>query len=353
MLLESLSGRGVPVLIVGEKLLRRMVSRDGPDGIAATVALGHRTLNDVCPGAHAVVVVVTGIDLVGNLGSLIRCADATTVSAVVIADGRHERTHPLVVRSSMGTVFSGRPSRPAARRPSSGCDDTGSVSSPPIPVHDGRIGKPTTADGSPSSSAPNAPGLPGLWRVVADLLARIPMGGVADSLNVAVAGALILYEARHRKQHEPAEWLDSRRAKTGQSERAAHAAHRTQRVVVGTAATRSRSMAQPHAEQTTCPPSSSRRRVTTSASPSARAWRSRALACARSYAMVAPSGSCSSSVEVSSDPSTIAATMASRDAIWRAVRTCSAGTTARRAGCRAGAPRRWWPLPPDATTARA
>ena len=108
-----------------------------------------------------------------------------------------------------------------------------------------------------------------------------------------------------------------------------HRAQPMQRVVVGRAATRSRSISRPHATQTGRRCCSSCRRVMTSASESSRACRSSAVACARSYAIVAPSGSCSSSVEVSSVPSTMAATMRSSEAIWRAVRSCATLTIAR------------------------
>jgi TrmH family RNA methyltransferase len=199
-LLERLTGRGVPVLVVGEKLLRRMVTRDGPDGIAATVALARLALNDVHPGAQAVVVVATGIDLVGNLGSLIRCADATTVTAVVITDGHQERTHPLVVRSSMGTVFS----VPCIEASTSDAidwlrqhrfrviaADPGARLSYRRVDYCGRIAVVLGAERT---------GLPDAWRDAASLLVQIPMRGVGDSLNVAVAGALLLYEALHQQE---------------------------------------------------------------------------------------------------------------------------------------------------------
>jgi RNA methyltransferase, TrmH family len=199
-LLERLCGRGVPVLVVGEKLLRRMVSRDGPDGIAATVALPLLTLNDLRPSAQAVVVVATGVDLVGNLGSLIRCADATTATAVVITDGHHERTHPLVVRSSMSTVFS---------VPTIEANTTDAIDW--LQQHRFRL---IAADPCSRRSYRDADyrgriaivlgaertGLPDAWRNAANVLVRIPMRGVADSLNVAVAGALLLYEALHQQE---------------------------------------------------------------------------------------------------------------------------------------------------------
>ena len=123
-------------------------------------------------------------------------------AAVVIADGQHQRSHPLVVRSSMSTVFS----VPTIEANTADAIDW-------LRQHGFRL---VAADPSSRVSYRDADyrgrvavvlgaertGLPDAWRDAADALVRIPMCGVADSLNVAVAGALLLYEALHQRERQ-------------------------------------------------------------------------------------------------------------------------------------------------------
>src|SRR5437588_3333641 len=75
LMLEQLQKTGAATLEVSERVLRRMVDRDGPDGLAALAALPSRALGDIPISPTARVVVADGFELAGNLGTVIRCAD--------------------------------------------------------------------------------------------------------------------------------------------------------------------------------------------------------------------------------------------------------------------------------------
>src|SRR3954454_7994122 len=92
------------VVELGERAFQRLVDRDGPDGLAAIAQLPQRTLADVAAG-RGTVVVADALDLAGNLGTLVRCADGGGAAGVIVTERRVRLNHPLVVKASMGTIF--------------------------------------------------------------------------------------------------------------------------------------------------------------------------------------------------------------------------------------------------------
>ena len=189
------AARGARLFEVSEKVLLRMVDRDGPDGLAAIAHLCHRELDDLGVDASTRVVVLDRMELAGNLGAVIRCADGAGASAVIVTERRTRVTHPLTVKASMGTIFSmpvieatvdevvtwtgARGVRIIAADPAATASYRG-------PHYDGAV---ALVLGSERY------GLSQVWRGAADVLVAIPMRGRADSLNVGHAAALLLYEA--------------------------------------------------------------------------------------------------------------------------------------------------------------
>jgi TrmH family RNA methyltransferase len=188
-LVRSLLDVGTEVLAVGEPVLRRMVDRHGPDGLADDLSVGRATR----------VVIAADIEHAGNLGTLIRTADGAGASAVILTGGRIRPTHPLVVRASIGTAFTVPLVEAEASELVAWLRRHG--------VH--VVAADPSADTSYRDVAYRRPlavvvgnerlGLEAWWREAADHVVSIPMLGSADSLNVAVAAALVLYEATMRK----------------------------------------------------------------------------------------------------------------------------------------------------------
>jgi RNA methyltransferase, TrmH family len=188
-------GLGAEGYEVSERVLSRLADRDGPDGIAALGQARRRTLDDIHVGCHTRMVIADGWDLPGNLGTLIRCADGAGASGVVVVEQRFGLGHPLVLKASMGAALA-MPvvavGRPAARRwlrdrgfRIVAADPAGSRSYRDIDYR----GPLAIVVGSERH------GLAREWLTTADSIAAIPMLGICDSLNAAVAGALLLYEA--------------------------------------------------------------------------------------------------------------------------------------------------------------
>ena len=185
---------GAEGLEVSERVLARLTDRDRPDGIAAIGEAHPRTLDDIRVGRRTRVVIADGWDLPGNLGTLIRCADAAGASGVLVVEQGFGLGHPLVVRASMGaalTVPVVAVARTAARQwlAAKGfriiaADPAGSRSYREVDYR----GPLAIIVGSERR------GLAREWLAAADSVAAIPMLGTCDSLNAAVAAALLLYE---------------------------------------------------------------------------------------------------------------------------------------------------------------
>lgn len=188
---------------VSERVLARMADRDGPDGIAALGRATQRSLGDIQVGRRSRVMIADSWDLPGNLGTLIRCADGAGAAAVLAVEPRFRLGHPLVLKASMGAALA-MPviavARPVARRwlgergfrilaadPSGGRSYRDVDYSGPLAIVVGSERR----------------GLAREWLAAADTIAAIPMLGTSDSLNAAVAGALLLYEALARDGHGP------------------------------------------------------------------------------------------------------------------------------------------------------
>ena len=193
--IEEVRRRGGAVLDVSARVLQRMVQRDGPDGLAALARLPIRTLADIRLGPDGRVVVVDGCDLPGNLGTIVRCADGAGAVGVVQTGRAIRVNHPLVVKASMGTVFTmpvvdADPGEVRQWLRAGGVRVVAADPSAPVTYREVDYGGPIAiVVGSERH------GLTPFWREAADVQVSIPMLGVADSLNVGHAAALLLYEA--------------------------------------------------------------------------------------------------------------------------------------------------------------
>jgi TrmH family RNA methyltransferase len=188
---------------VSERVLARLADRDGPDGIAAIGRIRPRTLGDIQVSPRTRVIVADGWDLPGNLGTLIRCADGAGAAGVLVVEQGFGLSHPLVLKASMGAALV-MPvvavDRPAARRwlrergfRIVAADPAGHRSYRDLDYR----GPVAIVVGSERR------GLAAEWLTAADGVAAIPMQGISDSLNAAVAGALLLYEALAQHHDDP------------------------------------------------------------------------------------------------------------------------------------------------------
>ncbi len=200
-LLQQAEMAGAQLFELTKEAFAKVAYRERPDGLLALAPQWKRTLDDLAvggPGApksDSFLLVVEAIEKPGNLGTLLRGADAAGCDAVIVCDPVTDIFNPNVVRASTGVLFS----VPLVVEESAKVlawlrqKNIRSVATTP-----GAEALYTTVDlRGPLAVVMGSEqyGLSEFWLKHADALVRIPMAGQADSLNVAMAGIITLFEA--------------------------------------------------------------------------------------------------------------------------------------------------------------
>ncbi|MEO8208400.1 MAG: TrmH family RNA methyltransferase [Chloroflexota bacterium] len=197
-LLVLLAARGVPPVAIGKRAHDRIAYGNRGDGVVLVVRPAPRTIASLEPGHNALLLVTEDVEKPGNLGAILRTADAAGCSAV-IAIGGTDLFNPNVIRASVGTVFSvpvvaagavetlawlrEHRIRPIAARVDGNTAHSGADLSGPIAFILGS----------------EADGLSAAWTSDEIDSVFIPMHGVADSLNVSATAAILAFEAMRQR----------------------------------------------------------------------------------------------------------------------------------------------------------
>ena len=198
--LDQLERAGVPLHELGQEAFARLAYGDRLDGLVAVAEMPPHRLADLRLPDDPLIAVIEGVEKPGNLGAVLRTADGAGVSAVVLAEPGTDLFNPNVIRASLGTIFtvpvaiasSGdvlsflaeRRIRIVASRVQAAVDYT-------LADYRGAV---AVALGS------EARGLSDPWSELAEVSVRVPMLGVADSLNVSVTAAILFYEALRQRR---------------------------------------------------------------------------------------------------------------------------------------------------------
>ncbi len=186
---------GVPSFLISEKVLRTITEWDGPDGLAAIVQLPFFRWQDIQLGQHNALLVLDGLQIPGNVGTIIRCADGAGADGIIITNKRQRLSHPKLLRASMGSLFGFPVIETGADEAISWLKrhhftivttETGAALTYRSVSYRGRV---AVVMGNEHS------GISQQWNEAQDISVSIPMNGRgADSLNVGNAAVLMLYE---------------------------------------------------------------------------------------------------------------------------------------------------------------
>ena len=188
---------------VSEEVYSKMAYRGSTEGVIALVRERALTLDDLTFGPAPLIVVVERVEKPGNLGAILRSADAAHADAVIVCDPLTDIYNPNLIRSSIGAVFS---------VPCVACDSVSCIrflKQKGVTIltaqlqdshlyYDTDMRRPTAIVMGTEST-----GLTDIWRDAADAHIRIPMLGKLDSLNVSVSAAILLFEAVRQRNITP------------------------------------------------------------------------------------------------------------------------------------------------------
>ena len=186
---------GVRIVEVTPELYGKIAYRGGTEGIMAEVRARNLTLEDLALQPDPLIVVLESVEKPGNLGAVLRSADAAGADAVIICDPLTDLYNPNLIRSSLGGIFT---------VPCVATDSPAAIAW--LKAHGIRILTAQLQDsdwyydtdmraGTAIVIGTESTGLTDSWRAAADAHIRIPMLGRLDSLNASVSAAILLFEA--------------------------------------------------------------------------------------------------------------------------------------------------------------
>ena len=189
---------GAETVEVSERTFEKLAFGDRADGIVLVVRPPARALDDLAVPAEPLILVTEDVEKPGNLGAILRTADAAGFDAV-IAIGGTDLFNPNVVRASVGTVFR-VPLAAATAEASLGWLRSRSIRIVAALVDATRVYWDAELRGALAIVVGSeATGLSGAWDGPGVDAVRLPMLGAADSLNVAATAAILAYEARRQR----------------------------------------------------------------------------------------------------------------------------------------------------------
>ena len=190
-------------IAVSPAVLAKVAFGERSDGIVAIVEPPRAGLEDLALPESPLLVVIEGLEKPGNLGAVLRTADGAGADAVIAADPRTDLFNPNAIRASLGTIFA----IPVVAATTAGtiawlaARGIRSVAT----IVDADQGYAATALRGPLAIVlgSEADGLSPAWRASGIRPISIPMRGIADSLNVSIAAAVVLYEAVRQRNQPP------------------------------------------------------------------------------------------------------------------------------------------------------
>lgn len=198
---DTLTRSNPSLISVNKEVYEKLAYRDTTEGVLAVAKVKNHQLSELkFTKENPLILVAEGIEKPGNLGALFRTADAANVDAVLIADARTDVYNPNIIRSSVGCVFTHQIGVSTSE------EIIGFLNAHQIQIFSATLQNSNAyhlEDYTQASAivvGTEAAGLTELWRKQATQNINIPMQGKIDSMNVSVAAAIIIFEAKRQRK---------------------------------------------------------------------------------------------------------------------------------------------------------
>lgn len=187
------------VFELSKEVFEKLAYREGSDGLISTAKPKDNSLTNLKLKAKPFIIVLEAVEKPGNLGAILRTADAAAVDAVIVCDPSTDLYNPNVIRSSVGCLFT---------VPVAVCESVEALSylkKSQVNVYAAELNTSYNyqdvnyCDASAIVMGTEANGLSPFWIQEATQSIKIPMRGVIDSLNVSVSTAIITFEAMRQR----------------------------------------------------------------------------------------------------------------------------------------------------------
>lgn len=188
------------IVSVSRQVYDKIAYRGSTEGMIAEVRVKSRSLESLQLSENPLIVVLESVEKPGNLGAVLRSADAAGADAVIVCDALTDLYNPNLIRSSIGAIFT----VPCVACSSEECISflkSRNIRILTAQLQDSSLYYETDMKhGTAIIMGTESTGLTNQWRLAADAHIRIPMLGRLDSLNVSVSAAILLFEAVRQRQ---------------------------------------------------------------------------------------------------------------------------------------------------------
>ena len=184
---------------ISRDVYQKLAYRDTTEGILAIAKIKNLSLSDLQLPENPLILVLESIEKPGNIGAMLRTADAVNIDAVILANPKTDLYNPNIVRSSVGCLFTnqiatGTTEEIIAFLKAKNINFYSATLQNSNEYHKVDYSTPTAL-----VVGTEATGLTQLWRDESTQNIIIPMQGAIDSMNVSVAAAILLFEAKRQR----------------------------------------------------------------------------------------------------------------------------------------------------------
>lgn len=189
-----------PIVEIPAFLYEKVAYRGRTEGVIGVMECHSHSLEDLHLKEDPLVIVLESVEKPGNLGAVLRSADAAGADAVIVCDPLTDLYNPNLIRSSIGGIFTVPVAAASSEEAIRWLKERGiriltAQLQDSLPYYDTDM-----RQGTAIVMGTESTGLTPLWRQAADAHIMIPMLGRLDSLNVSVSAAILLYEAVRQRQ---------------------------------------------------------------------------------------------------------------------------------------------------------
>ena len=185
---------------VSQDVYDKIAYRESTEGVIAIVNSKDHSLEEiVLDSKNPLILIAESIEKPGNIGAILRTADAANIDAIILADPKTDIYNPNVIRSSVGCVFTNKIVMGDSE------EIINFLQSKNIQIYSATLqnSNPYTSEDYTKGTAlvvgTEATGLSNIWREKASQNINIPMEGEIDSMNVSVAAAILIFEAKRQR----------------------------------------------------------------------------------------------------------------------------------------------------------
>ncbi len=200
--IQQIERNPAEVFRVSPEVFAKLAYGDRNDGVIVVAKTPQRDLNALTLPERPLIAVLEGIEKPGNVGAILRSADAAGVDAVIVADGGTDLFNPNTIRASLGTVFQPNVCAATTRATITWLRERSLAFYATRPEAELLYSAVDLRGGAVIILGSEAHGLSDAWRAAEIVPIRLPMHGIADSLNVSTTAAVLFYEALRQRTRQ-------------------------------------------------------------------------------------------------------------------------------------------------------